>query len=87
MKATSIITEEEAEAMDEMLINTNIMPKVGKPGVLTRMGFLPKQPDYRAARTLDPDVAEYLRAQAAATHRTQAQIASAIIREKIAATA
>ncbi|MDR1909910.1 MAG: hypothetical protein LBQ35_08375 [Spirochaetaceae bacterium] len=79
MKATSIITEEEAEAMDEMLINTNIMPKAGKPGVLTRMGFLPG--------TLDPDVAEYLRAQAAATHRTQAQIASAIIREKIAATA
>jgi hypothetical protein len=79
MKAADIITEEEAEAMDEMLINTTIMPKPGKPGVLTRMGFLPG--------ALDPDVAEYLRTQAAATHRTQAQIASAIIREKIAATA
>ncbi|MDR1862589.1 MAG: hypothetical protein LBQ67_01585 [Treponema sp.] len=49
MKAAGIITEEEAEAMDEMLVNSNIMPKAGKPGVLTCMGFLPKQPDYWAA--------------------------------------
>ena len=69
-------TEEEYDALDDFFTNNTIMPKPGKPGVLTRMGLL--------AGELESDATEYLRTQAAATHRTQAQIVGDLIREKIA---
>jgi hypothetical protein len=66
MKQQGIMTDEEAYALDAYLTENTVMPKPGSPGVLTRMGLLSGE--------LDPDVAEYLRAQAAATRRTQAQV-------------
>jgi hypothetical protein len=50
------------------------MPKPGKPGALTRMGLLSGE--------LDPEVTEYLRAQAAATRRTQARIVGDLVRKE-----
>ncbi|GHV66533.1 hypothetical protein AGMMS49928_01440 [Spirochaetia bacterium] len=74
-----IMTEEEAEALDDFFTKNTVMPCSGKGGVLTRMGLLSGE--------LDPDVTEYLRIQAAATHRTQAQIIGDLVRERVAASA
>ncbi|GHU64284.1 hypothetical protein FACS189447_00760 [Spirochaetia bacterium] len=74
-----IMTDEEADALDKYFTENTIMPKPGKAGVLTRMGLLSGE--------LESEVAEYLRIQAAATHRTQAQIVGELVREKIAASA
>jgi hypothetical protein len=76
MEQKKLLTEEEYNTLDEYFTNNTIMPKPGKPGVLTRMGLL--------AGELESDVTEYLRVQAAATHRTQAQIVCQLVREKIA---
>ncbi|GHU51231.1 hypothetical protein FACS1894200_11220 [Spirochaetia bacterium] len=73
------MTDEEAETLDEFFTKNTVLPKPGKPGVLTRMGLLSGE--------LDPDIIEYLRIQAAATHRTQAQIIGELVRERIVATA
>ncbi|GHV82904.1 hypothetical protein AGMMS50212_02440 [Spirochaetia bacterium] len=77
MEHHKIMTEEEAEVMDDFFTKNTIMPHHGKPGVLTRMGLLSGE--------LDPDVTEYLRIQAAATHRTQAQIVSELVRRELKA--
>jgi hypothetical protein len=77
MEHHKIMTEEEAEALDTYFIEHTVMPKPGKPGVLTRMGLLSGE--------LDPEVTEYLRAQAAATHRTQAQIVGELVRKELKA--
>ncbi|MHC6202699.1 hypothetical protein ACYULU_05840 [Breznakiellaceae bacterium SP9] len=76
MEQHKIMTEEEAEALDEFFTQNTVMPCSGKGGVLTRMGLLSGE--------LEPDITEYIRTQAAATHRTQAQIIGELVREKIA---
>jgi hypothetical protein len=45
-----IMTEEEAEALDEFFTKNTVMPSPGKGGVLTRMGLLSGE--------LDPDIIE-----------------------------
>jgi hypothetical protein len=77
MEHNKIMTEEEAEALDKYFTDNTIMPKPGKPGVLTRMGLLSGE--------LESEVAEYLRAQAAATRRTQAQIVGDLVRKELKA--
>ncbi|GHV86518.1 hypothetical protein AGMMS50230_21260 [Spirochaetia bacterium] len=42
MKHEKIMTEEEAEAMDDFFTKNTIMPSPGKPGVLTRMKDSPE---------------------------------------------
>jgi hypothetical protein len=79
MKGNEIMTEAEAEALDDFFTKNTVMPRPGKPGILTRMGIL--------AGELDPDVIEYLRVQSATTHRTQAQIVGEMVRKEIAAKA
>jgi hypothetical protein len=75
MEHNKIMTEEEAEALDEFFTQNTVMPHPGRPGVLTRMGLLSGE--------LDPDVTEYLRAKAAATHRTQAQIIAELVHKEL----
>jgi hypothetical protein len=69
------MTDEEADALDDYFTQNTVMPKPGKPGVLTRMGLLSGE--------LESEVAEYLRAQAAATRRTQAQIVGDLVRKEL----
>jgi hypothetical protein len=75
MEHHKIMTEEEAETLDTYFTDHTVMPKPGKPGVLTRMGLLSGE--------LDPEVTEYLRTQAAATRRTQAQIVGDLVRKEL----
>ncbi|GHT92106.1 hypothetical protein FACS1894140_3670 [Spirochaetia bacterium] len=77
MEQLNIMTNEEADALDTYLTENTIMPKPGKPGVLTRMGLLSGE--------LAPEVTEYLRTQAAATHRSQAQIIGDLVRKELKA--
>jgi hypothetical protein len=73
------MTDQEAEYWDDYYTKNTIMPDPDKPGYFARKGLV--------LGCLDPDVVEYLRAEAAATGQTQAQVASTIIREKIAKSA
>jgi hypothetical protein len=75
MEHTEIMTEEEAETLDEFFTQNTVMPHPGRPGVLTRMGLLSGE--------LAPDVTEYLRTKAAATHRTQAQIVGELVHKEL----
>jgi hypothetical protein len=77
MEQKKITTEAEAAALDAFFTENTIMPKKGKPGVLTRMGLLSGE--------LETDVAEYLRTQAAATRRTQAQVVGDLVRKALKA--
>jgi hypothetical protein len=77
MESQDIMTDEEADALDDYFTQNTVMPKPGKPGVLTRMGLLSGE--------LESEVAEYLRAQAAATRRTQAQIVGELVRKELQA--
>jgi hypothetical protein len=70
------MTDKEAEYLDDLWTRTTPEIDPGKPGYFARKSLI--------MGNLDPDVAEYLRVQAAATGQTQAQIASSIIREKFA---
>ncbi|GHV73404.1 hypothetical protein AGMMS49940_07290 [Spirochaetia bacterium] len=69
MEQLNIMTNEEADALDAYLTENTIMPKPGKPGVLTRMGLLSGE--------LDPEVTEYL--------RSQAQIIGDLVRKELKA--
>jgi hypothetical protein len=73
------MTDQEAEYWDDYYTKNTIMPDPDKPGYFARKSL--------ALGSLEPDVVEYLRVQAAATGQTQAQIASTIIREKFAKSA
>jgi hypothetical protein len=79
MEPNTVMTEAEAEALDAYFTHNTVMPQPGKGGVLTRMGLLSGE--------LDPEVTEYLRTQAAATHRTQAQIIGELVRKELQVTA
>jgi hypothetical protein len=73
------MTDEEAEYLDDLWTRTTPEIDPDKPGYFARKGLV--------LGYLEPDVIEYLRAEAAATGQTQAQVASTIIREKIAQSA
>jgi hypothetical protein len=73
------MTDEEADALDELWTRTTPEIDTTLPGFLSRKGF--------TMVSLDPLTAAYLRAQADATHTTPSEVISAMVREKIAASA
>jgi hypothetical protein len=73
------MTDEEADALDELWTRTTPEIDTSRPGFLTRKGF--------TMVSLDPLAAAYLRAQADATHQTPSEVIGAMVREKIAASA
>jgi hypothetical protein len=68
------LTDEEYDALDEYYTKNTIMP-VGKPGFFARNGLV--------LGDVAPDTAAYLRAQATVSHKTQAEIVDALVREKL----
>jgi hypothetical protein len=70
------MTDEEYDALDELLTRTT--PRVD----LTKPGFFARQKGMLVA--VDPVSAAYLRAQAEAAHTTPAQIINEMVRERIA---
>jgi hypothetical protein len=69
------MTDEEADALDELWTRTTLEIDTGKPGFLTRKGF--------TMVSLDPVAAAYLRARAAATHHSPTEIIGEMIRREI----
>jgi hypothetical protein len=71
------MTEEEANALDELWTNTTPAIDTGKGGYFTQnMSRLVEVDDFTAA---------YIRAKADTTHQTPAQIIGELVRERIAA--
>jgi hypothetical protein len=75
------MTDEEADFWDEFFTKNTIMPDPAKNRLLTEEG--PAAHMALSLRDLDSDVTEYVRAQAAATGKTQGQVVSAIIRKEL----
>jgi hypothetical protein len=73
------MTDEEADALDELWTRTTPEIDMSKPGFLTRKGF--------TMISLDPVTATWLRAKADATHRTPSELIGELVREKITASA
>ena len=71
------MTDEEADALDELWTRTTPETDTGKPGFLTRKGF--------TMVSLDPAAAAYLQARSAATHHSPTEIIGEMIRKEIAA--
>jgi hypothetical protein len=71
------MTDEEADALDELWTRTTPEIDTTRPGFLTRKGF--------TMVSLDPLTAAYLRAQADVTHKTPSEVIGAMVRERIAA--
>jgi hypothetical protein len=71
------MTDEEADALDELWTRTTPEIDTGKPGFLTRKGF--------TMISVDPVAAAYLQAKAAATHHSPTEIIGEMIRKEIAA--
>ena len=71
------MTEEEADALDELWTKTTPPLKHGQGGFFTR------QRDLLAA--LDQVSAEYIRSQAEALHQSPAEIIAALVRKELAA--
>jgi hypothetical protein len=71
------MTDEEADALDELWTRTTPEIDMAKPGFLTRKGF--------TMVSLDPVTAVWLRARADATHQTSTEVIGELVREKIAA--
>jgi hypothetical protein len=73
------MTDDEAEYLDDLWTRTTPEIDVNRPGYFAQKGLV--------LGKIAPDVAEYLRSQAAVTHRTQADIINELVREKITASA
>jgi hypothetical protein len=73
------MTDEEADALDELWTRTTPEIDTGKPGFLTRRGF--------SMVSLDPAAAAYLQARANATHHSPTEIIGEMVRREIAAAA
>ena len=69
------MTEEEADALDELLTKTTPKIKVGEGGFFTR------QRDFLDA--LDPVAANYIRSQAEIKHQSPAQIIGELVRKEL----
>ncbi|GMO23570.1 MAG: hypothetical protein Ta2B_02800 [Termitinemataceae bacterium] len=74
---TAKMTDEEAEALDELWTRTTPEIDMSESGFLTRKGF--------TMISVDPVTASYLQAKAATSHHTPSQIIGELVREKIAA--
>jgi hypothetical protein len=72
-----IMTDEEADALDERLTHANI-ELTGIPGVFAKQSNL--------LSALDAVSATYIRSRAEATHRTPAQIVGDMVRRELAST-
>ena len=70
------MTDEEADALDELWTKTTPKIDTSKPGFLTRKGF--------TMISLDPVSATYLQAKSAITRNTFSEIISELIRTEIA---
>ena len=73
------MTDEEADALDELLTRTTPKIRAGEGGFFTRQRNL--------LNALDPVAANYIRSQADIKHLSPAEIIGDWAREKIAATA
>ena len=71
------MTDEEADALDELWTRTTPEIDTSKPGLLTRKGF--------TMVSLDPVSAAYLQAKTAVSHHSPSEIIGELVREKIAA--
>jgi hypothetical protein len=81
MESKDIMTDEEAEYWDDYYTRNTIMPDLAKNRLLTGEGPVARMA--LSLHDLDRDVAEYVCAQALATHQTNAQVVSAIIRKEL----
>jgi hypothetical protein len=73
------MTDEEADALDELLTRTTPKLKTGEGGVFTRQRELLK--------LLDDVSANYIMTRAEATHQTPSQIIGKMVRKELAASA
>ena len=73
------MTDEEADALDELWTRTTPEINTAKPGFLTRKGF--------AMVSLDPVTAAYLQAKATVSHNTISEIIGELVRKELANTA
>jgi len=73
------MTDEEADALDELWTNTTPDIDISKPGFLTRKGF--------TMISLDPVTATYLQAKAAVSHHSPSEIISELVRKELAVAA
>ncbi|GHU60960.1 hypothetical protein FACS189445_2090 [Spirochaetia bacterium] len=72
----NMMTDEEANALDELYTKTIPPLRTGEGGPLTRQREL--------LRSLDEVAANYLITKAASTHKTVSQLIGEMVREKIA---
>ena len=73
------MTEEEADALDELWTRKTPEIDTSKPGFLTRKGF--------TMVSLDPVTATYLQAKATTSHHSPSEIISELVRKELAAAA
>jgi len=73
------MTDEEADALDELWTRTTPEIDTSKPGFLTRNGF--------TMVSLDPVTATYLQAKAAVTHYSPSEIIGELVRKELSAAA
>jgi hypothetical protein len=71
------MTDDEADALDELWTRTTPEIDTSKPGFLTRKGF--------AMISLDPVTATYLQAKASISHHSPSEIISELVRKEMAA--
>jgi hypothetical protein len=71
------MTEEEADALDELWTETTPEIDETKPGFMTRKGF--------TMISIDPVTAAYLRAKSASSHQTPSEIIRDMVKHELAA--
>ena len=69
------MTDEEADALDELWTRTTPEIDTGRPGFLTRKGF--------TMISIDPVTATYLQAKAAISHNSPSEIISELVRKEM----
>ena len=73
------MTDEEADALDELWTHTPPEIDTSKPGFLTRKGF--------TMVSLDPVAATYLQAKATISHHSLSEIIGELVRKELSVTA
>jgi len=71
------MTDEEADALDELWTRTTPEIDTSKPGFLTRKGF--------TMVSLDPVTATYLQAKATVTHHSLSEVIGEMVRKELTA--
>jgi len=69
------MTDEEADALDELLTNTTPSVRVGEGGFFTRQRDL--------LNALDPVAANYIRSQAEINNKSPAQVIGELVRKEL----